>query len=345
MQVENNNDRHIHGQTATCLDVGVHSDSHSGDPRKVCLKYIKGAIQEGMRFGRLVVTYPNITKVVENIHRRSTASECLCDCGREVVVRNRLLKSWTTLSCGCLSKETHSKNGHLRAGRIEDLSGKVFGRLTVLRPATPRVRANGHLIGQSVVVCSCGKSGEFVVRNCSLKSGMTTSCGCKNRERIIQQNKDKRITGQSNSRLAHIFYSMHRRCESQKHKGYKCYGGKGIQVCPEWDKFEVFYKWALENGYDSSLTIDRIDSDKGYSPNNCRWVTMKDNIRNKRNVLRIEYHGNLLYVSDIAAMTGMDRKTIIGRIKKGWSAERVVETLAHKGNNSNRGIFRMREAS
>ena len=83
----------------------------------------------------------------------------------------------------------------------------------------------------------------------------------------------------TDSRIYHIFHGMRQRCNNEKCEAYKGYGAKGIKVCPEWDSakgFEAFYKWAMENGYQENLTIDRIDNSKGYSPDNCRWITNKE---------------------------------------------------------------------
>lgn len=93
-------------------------------------------------------------------------------------------------------------------------------------------------------------------------------------------------------RLSSIFYNMKTRCENKNHKDYKNYGAKGILICKEWSKLKYFLSWALENGYQDNLTIDRINTDLGYSPENCRWVDMNTQQSNKRKLCKINSSGN-----------------------------------------------------
>lgn len=98
--------------------------------------------------------------------------------------------------------------------------------------------------------------------------------------------------GKSNTRLYGIYRGMWCRCYNKNHEHYNQYGGRGITICDEWlHDFMNFYKWAINNGYDDNLTIDRIDNNKGYSPNNCRWVNQKIQLRNRKNTVKINYNG------------------------------------------------------
>ena len=120
-----------------------------------------------------------------------------------------------------------------------------------------------------------------------------------------------------------------------------CYFDRGITVCDEWlGSFKAFEKWALENGYEKSLNIDRIDNNKGYSSDNCRFVTPRINQNNKRDTLYIEYNGEKKPICIVLYDIGKraDYATIFGRIKRGWDAQTAIDTPIKKGNYNNRWI-------
>lgn len=112
---------------------------------------------------------------------------------------------------------------------------------------------------------------------------------------------------------------MKTRCSNPSSRRYEDYGGRGIAVCPEWDSFEAFRDWAMASGYQDHLTIDREDNDGNYCPENCRWATMEEQQRNKRNNFYLTYSGKTLTISQWAAETGIERRTIAKRKKLGWS--------------------------
>lgn len=129
--------------------------------------------------------------------------------------------------------------------------------------------------------CYCGVEFKTVIRN--VKTGQTRSCGCYNRQLIKEINTTH---GLSRHRLYRVWSVMLDRCENKNNKGYENYGARGITVCDEWKTdFKSFYDWAIENGYQEGLTIDRIDNDNGYFPNNCRWTTKKVQSRNTRQIM------------------------------------------------------------
>ena len=111
----------------------------------------------------------------------------------------------------------------------------------------------------------------------------------------------------TDTRIYNIYHNMKNRCYNPNDDRYKDYGGRGIRICDEWlgkHGFENFCEWSMENGYSNKLSIDRIDNEKGYSPDNCRWITMKEQIENRRNSLNFCYNGKNMNLSDIAKLNG-----------------------------------------
>lgn len=154
--------------------------------------------------------------------------------------------------------------------RFNDLTGQRFGRLTAL---------NREPSKNSITMwrCRCDCGNELIVRNDSLCSGKSKSCGCLKRERTVERNYRH---GDSHSRLYNVWRGMKQRCSDPKHISYCYYGERGITVCEEWQDFAAFHDWALANGYDEDAprgrcTLDRIDVNGNYGPENCRWVSMK----------------------------------------------------------------------
>lgn len=196
-------------------------------------------------------------------------------------------------------------------GRKEDLTGRRFGRLTV-------IEESGKLGKKIAWLCKCDCGNYTRVRAHHLKGGQITSCGCYQRERCSTHHL-------SYTKLYRAWASMKDRCYNTNAVEYKRYGNRGIKVCDEWrNNFEAFYEWAMANGYKDGLSIDRIDVDGDYEPNNCRWVDMKVQGRNRRNNHMLTYKGETHCVSEWSEITGIKVSTLFNRIKYGWSIEDIL---------------------
>lgn len=135
-----------------------------------------------------------------------------------------------------------------------------------------------------LLLCRCECGTEKIIQESNLKEGRTRSCGCLRKEVSIAC---ATTHGKSNTRIFKTWMNMRNRCGRPTASDYKYYGGRGIKICTEWaNSFEAFYSWAISNGYTDELTIDRIDVNGDYCPENCRWVTMKVQNQNKRNSRR-----------------------------------------------------------
>lgn len=203
-----------------------------------------------------------------------------------------------------------------------DLTGQRFNRWVAL-----------SYEGDARWLCKCDCGTIKKVHRSHLKSGKSKSCGCLSREiasnSICMRNKTHGLY-ESNLRLYNIWHSIKQRCYYDKNINYRNYGGRGITLCDEWlNNFKSFYDWAMKNGYDKNAprgkcTIDRIDVNGNYEPNNCRWVTQKQQSRNKRTNRFITCNGETKTIADWCEEKGLCHTTICDRLKAGYSEEQAI---------------------
>jgi len=205
--------------------------------------------------------------------------------------------------------------------------GQKFGRLTVIGFGESVTTDGLHQVTWDCQ-CACGN----IIRGRrprNVKSGQTRSCGCLKQEQNTKNLADHRRThGMSETRIFGIWEKMRDRCNNPNTPAYKNYGGRGIKVCPEWDaSFEAFWDWARHNGYQDDLTIDRIDNDGDYCPNNCKWVTRTEQQRNKRNIRYVEVCGERMPLKTACEKLGVPYKAVHLRItRRGWDIDRALHT-------------------
>lgn len=204
--------------------------------------------------------------------------------------------------------------------RTEDLSGKRFGSLTVLW-------LGGRYQGGNLYwrcECDCGNYTNTMGIN--LKNGKSVSCGrCEASKRATERNYKH---GGFGTRLYEIWRQMHRRCYGEGTKAYPLYGGRGITVCEQWKEYEPFMEWALANGYEDGLTIDRINVDGNYCPANCRWATPKEQSNNRRSNRKVSYKGETHTVSEWADIYMVDQRKLWQRLNtRNWDLEAALISL------------------
>lgn len=209
---------------------------------------------------------------------------------------------------------------------FKDLKGQKFGRLLVLERSESK-----HGCSYWLCQCDCGNSPTVISYN--LISGKAKSCGCLQRELAAKQGKNNTKHGNSrrsgSTRLYAIWNNMKARCTNPKTEGYERYGGRGITICNEWiNDFTSFLEWAMENGYNDELTIDRIDSNGNYEPSNCRWATKKVQSNNRSSNRIVEINGNRKTLAEWSDYSGISLQTLCHRLNHlGWKEEDLLSQV------------------
>lgn len=169
-------------------------------------------------------------------------------------------------------------------------------------------------------ICKCGTIKEKILLR-SLLSGNTKSCGCLNKEKTVQRNTTH---SESKTRLYKIWQGMKRRCQKDGRKDSKYYYQKGIKISPEWESYENFRNWAVNNGYSDKLTIERLNNNKGYTPENCKWIPKSEQSKNRTSNHYIQYNGKTQTLSDWSREFGINRSTLSNRIRKGMTIQQAL---------------------
>lgn len=208
---------------------------------------------------------------------------------------------------------------------FENLIGLKFNKLTVIEFFK---RENNR----TYWLCKCECGNIIKIRADSLKSGKVFSCGCYAKK--IHSNlckklgESRKIHGLTNTRLHKIWCNIKSRCNNKNNKAYKNYGARNIKVCDEWLNFENFYNWAINNGYEEGLTIDRIDVNGNYEPDNCRWATKEEQSNNRRNNHIITYNNETHTLSEWAKNLNINYKCLYKRIiVRKWSIKKAFNLI------------------
>lgn len=274
----------------------------------------------GEKFGKLEAlrkVNPHITSGGRYI----TMWECRCGCGNIAIVSSQKLRNGHTTSCGC-NKQSN------KGGRFSDLTGRKFGRLTVLKYLDLHERTDKRKCW--LCQCECGEIKSFAANK--LINGTTLSCGCLKSERLANLNKKYQY---ANKRLYSIYAAMLERCYNKKNKEYKNYGGRGIKVCEEWEEnYDKFAAWAFSNGYNvnakrGECTIDRINVNLDYSPANCRWISNTEQQNNKRRHIFVTYDATIYTLADLARKLAIPYSFMRYRyVERNMSIQEIIDNYA-----------------
>lgn len=268
--------------------------------------------------------------IVEEFEGKRGAEKvkCRCICGNEIIVLYRKLLAHTLNSCGCMSYEDAKKLATKNKWEQHRISiiGERFGNLVVVE----ELEEKG---GKRMLRCLCDCGEETIVEFGNLRNHLTTSCGCR---RWLNMSKSKNINdykefkkqnANASERLYVIWRCMRARCLNEENISYPHYGGRGITICTEWLDFLPFRTWAINNGYNDKLTLERVDVNGNYCPENCTWIPWEEQCNNKRNTIRLTYKGETHTLKEWSKLLGIPLKTLRDRAckrKNGWSDERIL---------------------
>jgi hypothetical protein len=258
----------------------------------------------GQKFGKLVAE-----KYINKGNK--VYWHCSCECGGQALVQSTKLASGHTQSCGCIKGEKK---------RI-DRTGERFGNLVVL----DRVEGTKRTMWR----CQCDCGNETTVDTANLGNGHTRSCGC-----LVKQKASDNFTthGLTNTSEHHVWMGFKGRCYNENDKGYAGYGERGIKICDRWlESFDNFLE-DMGNKPSPEHSIDRIDNDKGYFKENCRWATKKEQANNRRSSKYLVIDGETKTQSEWADIFKISQLNIQNRLSRGWTPEQAVKTPVRQIN-------------
>lgn len=335
-----NHKRHFYN--CKCIKCGTESIKSSGNITKI--KTDSTGCKECNSLGDLTNQIFGIIRVIEEDKEETQ---------KRMERYGKSIPYWKTVCtvCGHISSRNGSELFKIRkkgttgcsACSGVDLTGEKIGRLTVLGVEKTSKTGKRFWLCQ----CDCGntvihETGQLRAKNAP------QSCGCLQREAASKVGKktihyivdgvEKMSDGVK--RIHNIWSEMRQRCNNPNNHAYKYYGGRGIIVCDEWQDVTVFEKWALENGYEDNLTIDRIDTNGNYEPDNCRWVDMQTQANNTRSNKMLPYHGRTQSLADWCRELSLDYHRTKARLNScGYTVEQAFELeryAAQKQNNNKR---------
>ena len=208
------------------------------------------------------------------------------------------------------------QKGEENMARTPDISGMKFNRLEVLYKAEERYHSS------SLWVCRCDCGTIKKVTYSRLVHGTVKSCGCL----IADSTRERHTThGLTHHPLFITWGSMKKRCYNPNDKRYNRYGGRGIKICDEWLDFQTFYDWAIAHGYKKGLSIERKNVDGNYEPDNCCWITIQEQARNRSNTRWVEYKDKKYCASEFARMMGTTPNIMRNRLNHGLSGDEIAK--------------------
>lgn len=218
------------------------------------------------------------------------------------------------------------------------IAGERFGRLVVLNRDFSKESRKSYWL----CLCDCGN--EKIVRGDTLKEGKTQSCGCLHKESSKVNLTMNHSHKQSGTTLHNKWIAMKGRCYNKNNPKYYRYGERGIEVYEGWrTNFVEFRDWAIKNGYEEGLSLERKDVDGDYSPDNCEWIPFKDQANNRRLTKWVEYNGEKINLKQLSIKTGINYGTLSRRYNNGYRGEDLIKPLEFKPKKKRNGNSNLNE--